>query len=62
MTVKVTFKNGKVVEFEKVDKFAQAPGVMHLININAQPIAFIPLDAVDFIRIPEHETDIQIYN
>lgn len=62
MRVVVKYVSGRERVYEKVEKFAQAPGVMHLINVNGQPIAFIALDNVESIDIPAHETDIAVYN
>jgi hypothetical protein len=65
MTMKVVVKFVGVEEpktFDKVFKFGQVPGALHLINENELPIAILALQNVEYVHIPQHESDIRLMN
>lgn len=62
MTIMAIFRDGRKQEYRRVDRFAQSPTTIHLLNINGLPIAIIPLDALESLHIPEHESEIQVIN
>lgn len=63
MRLRVKFKGIEEEKvFDKVFKFAQSPTTLHLLNENELPIAILSLNNVEYVHIPQHETDIVMFN
>jgi hypothetical protein len=46
--------------YRRVEKIAAAPGTIHLVNVNNQPICIVPVEKLQYIEIIENDSDIQV--